>query len=474
MTKKQMQDVVPPEKRSIRNVPLPNKRRRSGAGEQQNAPASTPSNSEQKTPPVPHNRGGNGGGGDTGRPPPGDHGQSSGEPRVPRWGVWTIAVVSVIVVVFAASTFFTSATVTVTPKQTTQQISTELSAGDASNINAETISLERSAQQTVTATRTTQQETRAHGEIRIYNEWIKEGLPLVSETRFRAEPNELIYKTPHRVTVPALQGGQAGTVTTEVQAAEPGSSYNIPEGTRFTVPGLKGGEGYDRVYAEAVTAIDGGASGDEPIIDPSTKESVKEDLKKSLRERVLQKLRAQVPDSYVMYPSTVDVSFSSLSKQKVNGDTVTLSLTVTADGVMLPRRELTREVVASVMPDEPDPSSITILNLSDLTFEPASGASSSDTASVQGTLSGDATFVWSVDTDKIKEDISGVEKSQIGSVLSAYNQVQQANAKVRPFWLGSFPTNPASITIKVASPTPHKTGAGAHNATSATTGHQKP
>jgi len=365
-----------------------------------------------------------------------------------------IAVISVFVVVFATSTFFTSATVTISPKQRAEQINTTAtlsSAGDDGAIEFQTVELEHTEQTTVTATQTTAKKQHATGEIQVYNEYTDDPIQLVERTRYRADSTGNVYRAPEATTVPGKRETEPGTVTVRVRATEPGNTYNIEAGAVFHLPGLEGDPSYEDVYAKATGAVRGGATGNQKVIDPDTKQAATNKLRNTLKKAVQSQLKREVPDSYVMYPSLTATSFSDVTQASSTDDTAVLAMTATASGYMLPRAALTRHLVRNNLPDKYDPKQVTVTNLDELSFRPA-GSVEPDMDTVRGTLTGNAQFVWSVDTAQIKREISGVGKHQIGSVLSAYTSVDQASAEVRPFWLSAFPSSPDSILVNVSSP----------------------
>jgi hypothetical protein len=373
---------------------------------------------------------------------------------MPRWGIWTIAVVSVVVVVFAASTFFTSATVQISPKQESKDIQAQIQSTIESRagIALETIDISHTVKETVSTTETATKPQHATGTITVYNEHSSDSLNLVERTRYKSEDTGHVYRAPQPATIPDTDGEKPGTKSVMVRAVEPGNEYNVPQGTMFRLPGLEGTSQYDSVYAKAITAITGGARESEPVLSSQKRREISETLQNKAQEQVRLRLRDEVPSDYVTYPSLINVSVGSIEYGSSTDDRTQVRVTAEAYAYMIPRDELTRAVVEQVFPNDDSPERIRIVNLTKLTFEPAHKVSRGRER-IEGIVSGSAQFIWEVDESAIKKEISGTGKQQIGAALGHFVSVERAMAKVRPFWLSTFPNDPKRISIVIATST---------------------
>ncbi|MEX0673090.1 MAG: hypothetical protein WDZ82_00095 [Candidatus Paceibacterota bacterium] len=442
MPKKDMQDVVPPERRSIRNVPLPKHKEKD---------AETPHYGSGTTDET------------SSAPTPGTQPENEGEkyavrqpirsrPRrhVPMWGIWLVTIISLLVVVFAASTLFTSANIIVTPKQETHEASLPLSAGPDGDISFETVSISTDASTKVSISGTGEVSEEAVGELTLYNEYTTSEFPLMVNTRFESSDGN-IYHITEAVRIPGMTENEEdtlpGQITVRVRASEPGEEYNLTEG-ELTVPGLVGDPSYEDVYAMVSSPITGGFVGERGIVNDDDKNRAEDELRVLLEEEATASIQSQIPDRFILYPETITISFGPTQQKSTDGGEATLEQEATVRAVMFPREELEQFLAETLLSDEEDPSAIHVNNLNDLSFTPNNNYSPQQ-STVNGTLSGSAVFVWNIDEDAIKDSISGRDKGRLKSALSRFSEIEEASASVQPFWLMSFPSDHDDITISI-------------------------
>ena len=56
-------------------------------------------------------------------------------------------------------------------------------------------------------------------------------------------------------------------------------------------------------------------------------------------------------------------------------------------------------------------------------------------------------IVWTFDSEKMKADLLGKDKTAFNGVMSEYSGIEHGEVSVRPFWKRSFPTKLTDITI---------------------------
>src|SRR3989344_8893526 len=179
-----VQDVLPPERRSIRNIPLPSRRISdisNSTVEKREEGGSDITEENEIAPPK--------------------------RPRItPRFMIWAIAIVCIIGVFFAAASFFVSADIHITPKQ--QKIplnNTTVTAvkgdGGDSALSYQVITLTEAKGKEVASSGSEEVSTKATGSIVIYNNFSSSPQKLIKNTRFET-PNGLIYRISDAITVP--------------------------------------------------------------------------------------------------------------------------------------------------------------------------------------------------------------------------------------------------------------------------------
>jgi hypothetical protein len=68
------------------------------------------------------------------------------------------------------------------------------------------------------------------------------------------------------------------------------------------------------------------------------------------------------------------------------------------------------------------------------------------------TLAGQGELIWKVDTAALAQALAGRDSSAFQTIVNGFPGVQEAHARIEPFWKGTFPSNPSGITIDVQTP----------------------
>jgi len=106
-------------------------------------------------------------------------------------------------------------------------------------------------------------EQKARGVITVYNAYSDSSRTLIP-SRFVSADGKLFWST-KKVKIPGrtYNGGKVvpGQIDIEVEAAEPGSEYNI-EATTFALPALAGTALYTTIYARSFSPMSGGSTGE--------------------------------------------------------------------------------------------------------------------------------------------------------------------------------------------------------------------
>jgi hypothetical protein len=293
--KSPFQDIIPPEKRSIRNVPLP----RPLHEEKKHAPKHVKKlhvekeikseeeifEEEPKDPFVYEPR-----------EELSTYGGGQGRSGLSKLFLWLIALACLTALFFAVSWLFAGATVTVALKKVDAQLVGEQTFSltpQNGEIGYSTVVLSDTASAEVTATGEKEVTSNASGTIVIYNNFDSNSQRLVAGTRFKT-PEGLIYKLDAAITVPGKKGSTPGSIQAKVTAEKPGSSYNIGL-TDFTIPGFEGDPRHDAFYARSKTPMAGGASGTVPIVDDEAKATAIENLKTALISTLKERANKELP-----------------------------------------------------------------------------------------------------------------------------------------------------------------------------------
>lgn len=434
-----MQDLIQgqqPERRSVRNISID--RPASPSGDDPTVPPSASSESIFKEP---------GGPSFSSRPRfIGSRGSSK--------KLWWIVggVVVTLILLFVVGSLFAGATVTLTPKQALVNLDTTFTAYQTpapGQVGFETITVEKEAGRSVTATGEENIDRPASGRIIIYNNFDENPLKLIKNTRFET-PDGKIYRVQESVTVPGKQGDTPGSIEAMVFADSAGEEYNIGL-TDFTVPGFKEQNDplFDAVYARSKTEMTGGFSGIVKIASDADTEAAQNEMEAELTTALLDEARATLPPNFVLLPESAEYFFEPLPNTEGADGQVTLRSRGTVRLMALDKDIIASAAAAeriSGYTGEP----VTFADTEGLTLQIVTSPFDLSTASSTDVrVTGPTTLLWTFDTDAIAEELRGVSRGKTGSVFSKYPGIEKADVVVRPFWKRSLPDESGDITIVV-------------------------
>ncbi len=433
-----MQDIISPERRSIRNISIDRPQQVGG-----NA---SPSTDESATPPeTPFT--------------PFSPRRSRENRKWMRVGIWSgIGLVVAIILFVIVGSFFEGATVRVTPRHSLVNLDDTVVAGKAEgNVGYEVVEVPREESKEVPATGEERIERASSGTIVIYNDFDTNTQKLIKNTRFESSDGK-IYRIRDSVTVPGQHKGAdgkmvPGSVEAEVFADSPGEDYNIGL-SDFTIPGFKEAKDprYDKFYARSKTPIAGGFVGTVKTASADVTATAKTELKTKLEQGGAASLEGVLPEGFILLPDTVTVVFEDLpNADGTKDDTVLIRMKSATRGVAINGNDLAAYVASHRIP-EYDNDTIEFEDASALSItlpKPITVAEIPETFELK--LSGPANLIWTFDAENLKQDLSGIHRDLTDSVLSRYGAIEKADISIKPFWRRSMPSDPETIEIVTVS-----------------------
>ena len=379
-------------------------------------------------------------------PPPPRHRQKSKR----SFGIWIVAAIVIVALGLAFSLLFSGATVSVTPKSETTFIDgTFIAAKENSDFVYEVLTIEQIMTEEVSATESEEATDRASGKIIVYNNHDQNTQRLIKNTRFET-PDGLIYRIQESVVVPGQkeEGGALvpGSIEVTVFADEPGEDYNIDR-TDFTIPGFKGGERFESFYARSVTPMTGGFTGQRLVVSEDVLDQTKARLQDQLRLELKERVIAEHPDNFLLYDEATFVVFEDLPNvDKENSAEVRVRGIL--HGVLLPKDQLAAHLASNTLA-EYDGNQVMLRNPRNLAVSFIESEAEEPWTAPQITMeiSGEAQIDWVFDAETLRTALAGKSKDALQTTLSQYPGIESANASIRPFWQGSFPSDPAKITV---------------------------
>lgn len=421
--------IIVDKKRSIRDIPIPEGRRRNNA-------YSTPFPPKDIQPPI----------------------TISEEPRYskqPRKGIWLATGAALIVLIFAVLSIFNGATLAYVPKSASlsfnNDVYTTQKTGEG-ELFYSVVKLSKEKGLDVPASGEEQVSRKASGTIIVYNNASTESQRLVENTRFETTGG-LVYRIPKAIVIPGKKTvsgvSKPGTVETIVYADVAGEKYNVGL-SDFTLPGLKGSARYTTIYARSKTDMTGGFAGTEKVVNGQDRTRVESEIEAILRDELIAEARAQVPEDFILFQSLSSVTFDDLPQtSSISRGNTTINMRANLFGVMFKRSDLFNHLVSEKVSlnalESVDIVHIDALNLAFIGIVPEDLLTSSE---IKFSVTGETTVLWRTDEVALKTDLIGKHKRDIPSILNNYPAITSATATIRPFWKTSFPDDATRIEVK--------------------------
>lgn len=416
-----MQDVIPKEKRSIRNIPIP------GSAKKPRVPKV--SDEEPEETPSPRR---------THKIPP---------PRSPKSNkkLWFLGLtIFVLFVIGGIMTVFGKTTIVITPKTAQAAISQTVTASTDSSAGVlfQTVELEDTLTKQVPATDAAYVEEKAYGTIIVYNNYDDKDQRLITNTRFESTDGK-IYRIRESIVVPGKEGNTPGSIEVVIYADEAGESYNVSN-TKFTIPGFEGDPRFDGFYAETKTSISGGFVGERQQIAEGVMSEARRELDTTLRANLLGAIRAQVPANLVVLEDLVTLTYEDIP-QKDNGSMTTVGRKGKIVAPLIHNENLAQTLAKGG--NVPSEAPLYVPSFEGVSVTYVDSDLSDEQISFE--INGPVTFVAVLDEDKIRHALANKSKNDLTTVLSQFPSIASAEASISPFWVTSFPKEGKDIIIVI-------------------------
>jgi hypothetical protein len=462
MPRIQFSDVTPPERRSIRDIPIPNsgKRKVPINIKQEKIKSSEPESAtpyfNPKMPETTENK----------------KNTNAYEYYYPkerkisdrqngivrsgkkRWVFGTIAVLLIAAFIVCMMTVFSSATVEITPKSQEVSVNMKINAATESTdgtIKYEVIKLSKIKTVSVPATGEEAVELKASGKIIIYNKFSTDPQRLIVRTRFES-PDGLIYRISESIVVPGktVKDGveTPGSIEATVFADEAGDKYNIKK-TDFTIPGFKNdADRYKGFYARSSSDMTGGFVGKQKTVSSADKQTALQSVDTEAQTDLKKDLETKVPEGLVLLSGAISYKSTELPTAQDNS-AVTLSKEVTAYAIMIDSKNLSDTITKEYISNEPDWKDIKSV-VKDFSALSVSGLPVDFEAGNKITLQiNGKTQVWAdINTDIIGQRLLGIPKKDAAELMDEFAGISSIKSAVRPIWKQSFPADSFRIHVK--------------------------
>jgi len=299
----------------------------------------------------------------------------------------------------------------------------------------------------VTATGISSGGQKASGKITVYNNYGSAPQKLIANTRFQTSDGK-VYRIKGAISVPGM-----GVLEATVYADQAGEEYNIGP-SDFTLPGLKGGPRFEKVFAKSKTTMSGGASGNARVVKKEDIDSIRTAVNEKLKNRLTETLSKQKPEGYVLFSGAVKIEYIENTDNPKVGDSASRSMAFktkgSATGYLFKKDALSKALAddnSGNLKKAPKNEPVAVDNVESLDFSLISADSNNKEITVR--LKGNADFVWTVDMAKLLEEIINYKGEDYTSVFQNYPAIEKAAIVQSPKWWPRFPKDKSKIKINI-------------------------
>lgn len=373
-----------------------------------------------------------------------------------RYGLWGVALISIIFLLIALSYLFAGANIVIHPKIEEIKIDDTYTAskGVGSGLSYDVVVVSGEEVKLFPAGEEKDFEDSAKGKALLYNNWSKEPQVLDINTRLEGS-NGKIYKTDEKITIPGINAdGNPGKKEVGIHASEIGASYNS-DPLDFKILGFKGTPKYSKFYGRSVGSITGGMVGKARQLGEEEKKKYFEELASSLQEKLYKKSADQLPNGFLLYRPAV---YFKVDEEKTGAvdekGMISLSVKGTSSGVLIDEQQLTDRIMSNNKEDYDTKDKVYISNIKDLAFsvENIENVFLEEIKEISFHISGVANIVHKLDENKIIESLTGKSKSDFNNIMSGDANIESAELNLRPVWNRNIPDKIKNIEVKIEYP----------------------
>ena len=385
---------------------------------------------------------------------------------------WLFGILGIIVIIagiaFGISGHFATATFNLTPKVLPVNVNNTYiipSTGTASSTSLgsfgyEIFSLSGMASTTVPAVQGPFTQTKAQGTIIIYNSYSSQSQKIVAGTRL-TNNSGLIYRLTSSVIVPGFTASGAvtipGSINASLVADQAGNQYNISGSdsiSDFKVVAYKGTPKYSGFYGRLTGDVSGGFSGTQTIVAPTLLASTTVTLQNKLVTDLAHNISNSIPAGYIMYPNVYSSSFGKPVVTNIDSKTAKINITATLYGIILNKNNLARFLAGASSSNSFGSYGYTQPNIESLSFSFANQKdfSVSKKTNLIARITGSFNLVGVIPINALKQAFAGISISKTVDILKKYSSVidlVHSSAEVNPPWVTTVPNDKSHIYINL-------------------------
>jgi hypothetical protein len=357
---------------------------------------------------------------------------------------------------YFASQVYAVAKFDIIPKSYPVNVNKTVVAQSSSSNNGLTyqvITLKDEMELSVPSTDGAYEESKATGKVIIYNDYSTASQRLIAGTRLSGSSG-LVYKLSSSITVPGKTSKGAGQITVSVVAEKAGQEYNTAKssGETLRLLGFKGTPKYEGFYAKLSTDIIGGFAGKKKIISKDVMSSSTKFLSEALNQRLLARISEELSDDQLLFEKGI---IYSTTTPKISGNdalTSTITLGATINAIIFDKTELMKRLAGEEIINSFGEYSFDVVNMDNLSvaFTNLKDFSVTKKNSITVNFEGSAIVVAKIPIDEIKSRLMGKPMSETQELMRIYSPIisPESKGQVMPPW-SKVPTNVDNINIRV-------------------------
>lgn len=369
------------------------------------------------------------------------------------WIPWVLGPAIVIGLIIAGVSYFSGATVVITPKTEQANILADLQTvknGDpAKEYPLSVLSIEDKVFVDVPATESKTSVATASGKVTIFNKQTV-AQKLIKTTRLEAADGK-IYRIHENVTIPATKAGKQGTLDVMVYAESSGPDYNRKGPAEFTLPGFKGKPQFALVGAKLTGEISGGSAGVRKSVSNDVLDGVAQKLKIELENKLRARATQEILPTQIGYEALYQFTYKDPTLEASDApEKARAVLSGTLSAPVFDRVLLTKSLAKLSLKDYTD-EDITLPHLESLpvTYPTSSKVDLLKDDKVTFHVEGQGSFVWKVDTNTFTRALLNVSKDDVKKVMARFPSIDHVDATLRPFWKQYFPGTVKDFVVTV-------------------------
>ncbi len=292
---------------------------------------------------------------------------------------------------------------------------------------------------------------KAKGNVTIYNNNTASAITLSSGTMIKSESG-LSFTLDKEVKAASASGDifsgtKPGTASVDVTAADIGTNYNLPSGTKFSVGSN------NSLAAKNDGAFSGGSKKTVTVVSKDDLAKLKAELVKNLEGKAGEELVKQTPQDSITLPIILSTNIEKTKYDKNAGDeakAIKLSATVSFTGLSYQEAE-TKKFAKEILQK----------NYSkDMTFDEKDiqtkikDAKQKSPKEIAATLIMNASLLPKIDNQEIARQLSGKSNKEAEAIISRIPQLERSEIHYTPnisFLSKLLPRLPNHVTIDVSS-----------------------